>query len=231
MQFCLHAGIRRALPWLCFPPACISWWPGDSCPDACSSRRCSPAAPSWPVQTNPLNPWRSFSLPGPLWWSGSGWRTAPALDGTLFMNNTQKKNQSRNTWEHLQDVIFCSAADNKIPFWLPPVTPQPYRTGSGWWRSQSSVPVGLGRSFHSGPQQSAGEQRTAGWQRPAPGLWKSSQPRGGEGKRLTWCNVAPFWNGFEHMELEAACLLEGHCRWATLWKSATALSMWVPFSS
>lgn len=42
----LHTSVRQPLPWLCFPPVCISWWPGDSCPDACSSRRYSPAAPS-----------------------------------------------------------------------------------------------------------------------------------------------------------------------------------------
>lgn len=89
-------------------------------------------------------------------------------------------------------MTLWRVADKKIPSWPPPVTPQPYRTGSVWWRSQSSVPGGLGRSFHSGPQRSAGEQQTVGWQRPVLGLWRSSRPRE-EGTKKTWCVAALFW--------------------------------------
>lgn len=65
---------------------------------------------------------------------------------------------------------------SQVPSWLLQVIPQPYHTGNVRWRSQSSVPGGLGRSFHLDPQRWAEVQRTAGWQRPTPELWIRNQP-------------------------------------------------------
>lgn len=80
------------------------------------------------------------------------------------------------------------------PSWPWAAAPLPSHTERVQWRTRSSGQAGLGQTSHPGPQQWAVGPRTAGWQRPALGLWRSVLPAklGMRLQRLEWALQSQF---------------------------------------